>query len=173
MARVPLILAIVAVLLGASALGVSVASYAASSAQGPAIVVAHASLDSGGGLVPHTGSCHNVTGFVLHMTVGGPGTVTVVANLELYLYHSSANYAAAAVFVSNTSSTCPGVPVLSYIDNGIASGLYITDVSATGGFAVAAAGTLSFYVTGYDYSTGTDYTTCGFVNMVAVFYPST
>ncbi|HTP54061.1 MAG TPA: hypothetical protein VML94_03725 [Thermoplasmata archaeon] len=170
-ARVTLIVAVVALVLAAAALGVSWAN-SGSSPSGPGIVIAHASLDSGGGRVPHVGHCENVTGLVLHLGVSGPGTVLVEANVQATLYHSSDEYAAAAFFVSNASATCPGSPVLTYIDDGIATGTYIQDVSVVGSFSVTAAATDSFYLTGYDYSTGTDYTLCGFVNMVAVFIPS-
>jgi len=170
--RIPLVLAVASLVLGVSALGIAVASYELSSAPTPKIVVAHATLDFGGYRIPHLGHCANVTSLVLKIDVSGPGVVEVAGSIEVELIHASGDYAAAAIFVSNASSTCPGVPETTYIDTGLASGVYIEDITAVGSFTVQAAGTASFYVTGYDYSTGTDYSEGGFPNLVAVFYPS-
>jgi hypothetical protein len=169
--RVALILAVAALVLGVSALGVSLGAYGSSQGNGPGVIVSHATFNAGGGLIPH-GSCQNVTSLILKINVSGPGTVVVSANVQVTLYHSGAYYAAAGIYVSNASTSCPGAPVLAYIDSGAASGTYIEDVSAMYSFAVTTAGTDSFYVTGYDYSTGTDHTEGGFVNMVAIFYPT-
>ena len=164
------ILGVIGLILGVSALGVSVAAYEA--ANGPHVVVASATLDSGGILIPHLGHCANVTGLILNISVGGAGTVVVNANIEVDLYHTSPDYAAAAIYVSDSNASCPGAPVLAYVDSSLASGTLGADVSALGSFSVSGAGTFSFYLTGYDYSTGTDFTQGGPVNMVATFYPS-
>jgi len=171
--QVALIVAVVALALGASALGISVANYRPSPAASPGIVIAHATLGSGAVPIPRLGHCENISGLILKINVSGPGTVVVTASILVTLYHSSAYYAAAGIYVSNASTSCPGAEVLAYIDNGVASGTYFDDVSAVGSFTVSAAGTASYYVTGYDYSTGTDYTQGGYMVMVGVFYPST
>ena len=168
--QVASILGVVALLLGGSALAVSLVRY--SSAGGPGIVVAQTAYDYGGELIPHLGHCQNVTPLILNVSASGPGTVVVEATTIITLYHTSGYYAAAAIYVSNSNATCLGGETLAYIDDSIASGIYIQTLTAVGSFAIASAGTEKYYLTGYDYSTGTDYTQGGFVEMVGVFYPS-
>jgi len=170
-ARVALILGVVALVLGSSALGISL-TRSSSAGTGPGIVVAQTVYDFAGELIPHLGHCENVTPLVLNVSVSGPGTVVVEATIIVYLYHTAGYYAAAAVYVSNASATCPGEEALAYIDDPVATGTYIQTLTAVGSFTVSAAATDKYYVTGYDYSTGTDYTEGGLVEMVGVFYPS-
>jgi hypothetical protein len=191
MAQVALILGVVALVLGGSAVGIALThagptgptgtagtdgTQGAQGVQGPpgpagpGAVFTTSAWRFGGAEINTT--CASMTEILLNFNVTLPGTVFVTATLVITLTHTSGNQAAAALTVSDSNTTCPGTPSYALVTSSAPTGTYYTDVAVEGLFTVPSAGTYSYYITGYDYSSGGDTTSFGWANAVGAYYPS-
>ena len=120
-----------------------------------------------------TGTCSQYSGAQVTLTVPGPGTVVVTANPIIVLTHNAGTRNAVRVFLDTTSAVCTSDGYYAWTE--VRGGLpgpedYVAQLTPQEPFAIAAAGTYTFYLNGVLYDTGP----ASFfrASVVAVFYPS-
>jgi hypothetical protein len=119
-------------------------------------------------------TCTYMPQILVSFVASVPGTVIVTATVTITLNHAAGVLTAAALFIGNSTTSCPSNGPVSYaiVSGTVATGTYYTTVAMVNMFAVPSAGTYSYYITGYDYSGGTDTTQFGWASAVGAFYPS-
>jgi hypothetical protein len=198
--RIPLILAVVALLLGASAIGLALINSAhtgpagangaagtngtagprgpagatgATGSQGPAgpgAVMNQTSFTGTGNALAKT--CGSMDGMELNLTATRAGHAILTAEVLITLTHTTGGNTADYLNIGNTSTDCTGVASYALVTSAEPTGSYYVEVGIVQDFTIPAAGTYSFFITGYDYSSGTDTTNFGWANLVGVYYPS-
>jgi len=118
-------------------------------------------------------TCGNPPGAVQSIEASGPGVVVVTASVHLELVHSFDNFTADELFLSNASASCTGIGYdAAAVTAELPTESYYTDATLVGSFDVNAAGTQTFYVNGYDVSTGSDRSAMMWASFTAVYYPA-
>lgn len=117
-------------------------------------------------------TCGSMTGVQVTFVASRPGNVIVTASVLVTLTHTAGNLTAADLHLGNSTTDCTGVGAYAITTGSHPAGFYYIEVSLVRGFTVPAAGTYTYYVTGYDYSQGTDSSNFGWATVVGVYYPS-
>jgi len=178
-----LILGVVALILGGSALGIALTKGGPAGAAGangtngsrgpagPGAVVGQSFND---GTTVLTGTCGYYNGSNLSVTVSGPGTFVLTASVEILLQHTLTDFAFLSASLSNASSTCnPDLNnfVTYALGGSLPTGNYYAELSLDQSFQVGAAGAYTFDIIGVE-SGGTDVAEFYFGSVVGVFYPA-
>jgi len=200
--RLPLILGVVALILGASALGVALtqsghtgptgaqgASGTPGSAgtpgapgargapgtngtPGPGAVTNQSSISGVGQQVTNS-ACTVFEGAQVNLTVARAGIAVVTsAILIIQIHNSNTTYAQALVNLNNNTTDCLSHALYVLANTGAPIGSSQTSVTLVRSFTIRAAGTYTFYVNGEDISSGTNTSYFASATTVVVFYPS-
>ncbi|MGP8073425.1 MAG: hypothetical protein ACLQD9_00575 [Thermoplasmata archaeon] len=181
-----LILGVVALILGGSALGIALTKGGPAGAAGakgtngtngtrgpagPGAVVGQSFND---GTTVLTGACGYYNGSNLSFTVSGPGTFVLAASVEILMQHTLTDFVFFSASLSNASSTC-NPDLNNFVDYDLSDSLptanYYAELSLDQSFPVGAAGAYTFDVIGVA-SGGTDTADFYFGSVVGVFYPA-
>jgi hypothetical protein len=182
MAQVALILGVVALVLGGSAVGIALTHagptgatgatgrQGVQGAPGPGAVVKQSFNDGTTTLA----GCGYYPGSNITFMVGSPGTFAVTASVSLLIHHTLGNFTFYTLSLANASVPC-SVSINNFVEGSLSgnlpSGNYWPDYSLVQDFQVGAAGTYTFGIIGSQ-TGGTDATEFYFASMVGMFYPS-
>jgi hypothetical protein len=195
LAQGALILGVVALILGGSALGIALTKGGPAGAtgatgprgqagtngingtngsRGPAGPGALVEQSFNGNTTTMTGSCGYYNGSNLTFIVSGPGTFVLTASVEILMQHTATDFVFFTASLSNASSTCnPDLNnFLTYdLSDALPTGNYYAELSLDQSFHTGGAGTYTFAIIGLA-SGGTDATEFYFASVVGVFYPA-
>jgi hypothetical protein len=173
-----LILGVVALLLGGSALGVALTHAGPAGARGPAgsgTETKWASQQTTQSVSNDT--CTVASGSIINFTAIGPGVVALTATVNLLMGHTSGDNIQFEVSLANASAACNPLAnhyVGGLVDASAPSATYDQDVNLVQTFSVGATtGNISLDVIGmFTNSFGIDAFSFNGVSVVAVYYPS-
>jgi hypothetical protein len=117
-------------------------------------------------------TCGSMAGIQLDFVVSEPGNVVATATVLAAIDHTSGDDGDAAFWLADSNTSCVGTESFAYLPSAEPTGIYFIEVGLVHNFSIPAAGTYSYYVTGLNYSTGTDAVSVGYGNAVGVYYPS-
>ena len=120
-------------------------------------------------------TCTHYTGAEVSITVPGPGTIVVSANVKILLDHTWGTESVAHIVVHNTTNTCnenPYVGIAAIPSGGSTSAQYYFTIPILITFSVSAAGTYTYNVNGRILVQQNAGDVFLYSTMVAVFYPS-
>jgi hypothetical protein len=196
--RLAIIIAVVGLLLGASALTVALVvpgragatgepgatgSQGPVGSQGPAGVQGPAGATGAAGpgaVVNQTTrtytyivntSCSTVGGTDLGFSTDGPGTVTLEATVLVSFVHTEAADDAVELNLGNTSSDCSSSPAWAQVIADPA-GAYTITVPLVNSFGITTAGAHMFYLNAIDPSDNGDVKSASWITVVGTFYPA-
>ncbi len=175
--QIALILGVVALLLGGSALGIALTSTGHTGARGPAgpgAVVNQATHEETQAVTNAT--CTAATGSVVGFLASGAGTVTMVATVVLLVSHTAGDSTTYYVSLANSAQKCNVFAnnwVSGYVDYTAPTTSYVEDVTLVQNFPIAVAGTYAFDVVGnFTNAYGLDTTSFNSVSVEGVYLPS-
>jgi len=195
--QIPMIMGVVALLLGGAALGVALTNGGHTGATGAAGANGSPGTSGNpgaqgppgpGALVNQTldqntsdeltGACGMYTNSTVNFTVTGPGTLVVSASVEFELAHTLGNYtyAYASLWLATTTCTLIGNNYeQSYVGATEPTGTTFPDLSLLQTFAIPAAGTYPIAIIGFMVTTGSilnDNVYYYTASIAGEFYPS-
>ncbi|MGP8078403.1 MAG: hypothetical protein ACLQD8_07525 [Thermoplasmata archaeon] len=173
LSQIPIILAVVALLLGGSALGIALTNTGHTGPQGTpggGAVVDQATQVGAVGL----SSCSDYAGAQVGFTTTSGGTVVVTAVVWVEVSHSAGNETQIELNLGQTTSDCSSDFSLVDIASSQPPGLLVVSTTLVRDFAISTAGTYTFYVNGdLYYSAGAfDSAAIEKCTTVGMFYPS-
>jgi hypothetical protein len=183
MGQVALILGVVALVLGGSAVGIALthtgpAGVAGGNglpgAQGPPGPGAVVKQSFNGGTTTLTSTCGFYAGSNISFAVSSPGTFVITSSVLLLIQHTLGNFTFYTLSLANVSATCnPSLNnfVEGSLSDALPSGNYGPAYSLVQSFQVGAAGTYTFGIIG-EQTGGTDVTDFYYASVAGVFYPS-
>jgi hypothetical protein len=183
LAQVALILGVVALLLGGSALGIALTKTGATGGVGPAGSRGPAGPDAE---LNHSAyeltqevsndTCTAATGSEIGFTVAGPGNVTIVAAVSVLLEHTSGDSIHYELTVQNAALNCDAFSnnwVSGLVDYSAPTTNYAQQVTLADTFPLTTAGTYSFEVVGnFTSFFGLDIGNFNQISVLGEFYPS-
>ncbi len=171
LAKVAVILGVVALVLGGSAVGIALTHTGPTGPAGTRVsgpIVEQASQEGGIGV----SSCADYAGAQIAFAVAS-GNATITAVVWLEFYHSAGNYTEVHLNIGESTTDCSSDYVLAYVDASQPTGTLETSATLVRGFSTTIAGPYTFYVnTELYYQTGSDSVAIEKCTTVGVFYPS-
>ena len=137
---------------------------------GPGAIIVQNRLFVGPG-IPN--SCTTFTGIEVTITVTGAGTVVLNAALVIIISHTTGSLSEVDLYIRDTPTDCnlDGTTMAAIHDGQEPTGTYYDSVALVNTYAIASAGTYTYYVNGYNYGDGIgEQFLVG--TLVAVFYYS-
>ncbi len=170
----PVILSALALVLAGSAVGLSFTTghTGPGGVPGPGAVVNQSIVRS---TTTVTNTCVNVTGGQVTLRVSGPGTIVVTVAATVSISHQTTaaiNYSDVVLNVASSTSDCSSDPSAAFVPGLSPIAPYSIVVNLERSFAVATAGTYTFYLDCQNQSNDPGTNSVGPVSMVGVYYPS-
>jgi len=176
-AQIALILGVVALVLGGSALRISLTKTGTAGSRGPAgtgAELSHSAYQVTQAVPNNT--CTAATGSEIGFTVAGPGNVTIVAGVSVLVEHTNGDYMAYEVTLQNAALSCNALTntwAEGGVDYSAPSTDYAQQVTLVETFPLATAGTYSFEVVGnFTDAYGIDSGNFNGISVLGEFYPS-